>query len=121
MAGTEFKNDWVERSLLFADGAHGSAAQVHQIGWGRTDQIGLDDGVHIRWTPIVWVWRKKNHDDPGIRRWYYRDQEMPDFNDAARLWREESEPTAVVKEPVLYLDSKRLKPLHAGPDPPAGK
>jgi len=99
-------SDWTQRAVLFADGAHGSAIQVRQIGEGPMDADGLDDG-RIRWTTIVSVWVRKDHHDRGATRWYYNDREYPGFNEAASAWIADGEPVGAV-EGQRYLDPKNF-------------
>jgi hypothetical protein len=79
------KDGWLQRTLLFADGEHGSALQVHALSFLRNDD-GFKQNEECD-TGIVMVWSRKNWHDKGRRRYYFDKVEYPDFNDAAYAWR----------------------------------
>lgn len=77
------KSLFSSKGLLFADGAHGSAMQIH----------GIYAGTDKQFTGILMVWSRKDRKDFGTRRWYYKDFEYPEFRDARYAWRHDGEPT----------------------------
>jgi len=95
---------WMDKTLLFADGDHGSALQVHSLHWGEDE------------TGIVMVWARKNRQDKGARRFYFRDTEYEFFPDALAAWKNAGSPVEEPRPAIDYMAPKNFKRHDDGTD-----
>jgi len=87
-----FMNKWNAEPILETTGEHGSVLHVHVVRFGDRD------------TGIVMTWSRKHWRDYGIKRWYFRKVEYPDFNEAAYAWKLAGMP----RDKVDYHDYLRV-------------
>lgn len=86
---------WIMKVMLFADGDHGAATQVHMICNEKSEPTG-----------ILMVWSRKNRTDSGARRFFYKDASFSEIDEAYRLWQGDGSKVGVDQTPKdvsIYL------------------